>query len=497
MVTPRGASVSDAQTEDVERLKAELDESRKDNLRLQDKLNKARTSIDDLVAERDRERLRAQSLQKTSQQLLRQLKRETARAQDLDGQLTRFLLDGEWKETDDADPDTAPASAQLELGDGVEGVTTPRSGAGKLPDSGFRGKDIDISSGGGRSWEFVVQGQHDSAKQDDFVSKTVSYFPDDAMARASNHYVASVCSRGRRLDRSVPNQDDFVFARHTLADGGHIALYGVFDGHGPAGHHCAAFARRTLPESLFGQRALLSKPEETLREAFHQTQVNLLEQPFDTHHSGTTAVVALVLNLPSSLSAQLDVGQEPTLAGESWLFVAHVGDSRAILASQKCNDASAFTVTALTHDHRPDDIDEAERIRQAGGEIRKLHASSDAARVFVPGRSKPGLALTRCFGASSAAVCGVTAEPEVSAFRLRPSVDLLLVLGTDGLFEFCTNSSAAEHVIKNGVSSEALEALCADARDQWTRSSFNHTVDDITVIAASLRPVSVESTQNG
>merc|ERR1712113_1306676 len=113
-------------------------------------------------------------------------------------------------------------------------------------------------------------------------------------------------------------------------------------------------------------------------------------------------VIALVLSLPAPPGTEPVVGHDRARAGEVWLFVAHVGDSRAVLASQKGNDSSAFTVTALTHDHRPDDTDEAERIRHAGGEIRKLNANSDAARVFAPGRNKPGMALTRCFGASAA-----------------------------------------------------------------------------------------------
>jgi serine/threonine protein phosphatase PrpC len=329
-----------------------------------------------------------------------------------------------------------------------------------------------------KSWEFVIQGQHDSSPQQDFAPKIVSCFPDDAAEQALKRGVVCVCSRGRRLDASMPNQDDFVAARHRLTQGGHIALYGVFDGHGPAGHHCAAFARGALPESLFGQRSLLLRPEETLQEAFRRTQESLLQQPFDTAHSGTTAVLAMVLNLPTP-------GPQGS-GGETWLFVAHVGDSRAILASQRASDSDAFTVTALSGDHRPDCADEAERIQQHGGEIRTLHENSGAARVFGRGQDGPALALTRSLGASAAVKCGVLSEPEVSAYRLRPGVDVLLILGTDGLFEFRSNTNAAGHVLKEGVTTEALQKLCASSRCLWSRSSYNETVDDITAIAVTL-----------
>jgi len=229
---------------------------------------------------------------------------------------------------------------------------------------------------------------------------------------------------------------------------------------------------------------LLLRPEDTLREAFRRTQASLLEQPFDTEYSGTTAALALVLRLPAP-----DAADEVAEGGETWLFIAHVGDSRAILASHRGSEPSAaFTVTALTRDHRPDNAEEAERIRQHGGEVRRLRESSGSARVFACNQERPGLALTRCFGASTATECGVTAEPEVSAYRLRPGVDVLLVLGTDGLFEFCSNTNAAGHILKEGISAEALQAISVTSREQWAQSSYNETVDDITVIAAALPP---------
>merc|ERR1712032_1246286 len=192
-----------------------------------------------------------------------------------------------------------------------------------------------------------------------------------------------------------------------------------------------------------------------------KTQASLLEQPFDTEISGTTAALALVLNLPSPST------EEGSQGGEAWLFVAHVGDSRAILGSHKGGEPSALTVTALTKEHRPDDAEEAER-------------------VFAAKKDRPGLALTRCFGASAAMECGITAEPEISAYRLRPNIDVLLLLGTDGLFEFCSNTHAASQILKEGVSHESLEALCAASQQQWAQTSYNETVDDITVIAATL-----------
>jgi serine/threonine protein phosphatase PrpC len=372
-----------------------------------------------------------------------------------------------------------------------------------------------------RAWEFVVQGQLHCdvlSAEPDFASKAFSYFPDEAVQRASSRGVAYVCRRGRRLDSSVPNQDDFLVARHALGDsmamGGHLALYGVFDGHGPDGHRCAAFCRGMLPERLFQETALLLRPEETLREAFAATQRSLLQQPFDTERSGSTAVLALVLEVPNASSGSraaspaASPGAErgastlsepgPGLGleseSETWLFVAHVGDSRVVLASHphprdaEADNAKTFLVTALTTDHRPENEKEAQRLQSQGGEVRPASKRSSALRVFLPGQEQPALALTRSFGVSGASACGVCAEPEVSAYRLTVGVDILLLLGSDGLFDFGGGPEAVSPLLRAGSSqaAEALQDLVATAQERWASSSINQTVDDATAVAVWL-----------
>jgi len=524
------AAVGSEDASTVMQLRREMDEMRNENSRLQEKLAKARSmvlslqkQVEEARSERDREHRRAEGLQLSAQQLQRQLRRETAKANSLerssvsrgDNMLVSSPSTAEVKELLGENSDPAASMPQTQdLGNGTAESTelSARTAASSSASTaathghtrgvaalGVEGVDEHLeepvpeptsnesnnAAGGNgtaasleRTWEFVVQGKHDDMDlQGDFAHKLVSCFPDDAIERAWSRGVACVCSRGRRLDNSTPNQDDFLIARHTLANNGHIALYGVFDGYGPAGHHCASFARGALPESLFSQNALLMKPEETLRRAFQQTQVNLLQQPFDTENSGTTAALALVLNVPRAPSQQAS-------ECETWLFVAHVGDSRVLLASQ--DEPNSFSVTALTRDHRPDDAEEADRIRREGGEVRRLHRNSGAVRVFAVDQDRPASALTRCLGASGSVACGVASDPEIKAYKLRPSIDVLLVLGTDGLFEFCNDMDAVGTMLREGVEVSVLEEVCNESRKQWASSSYNETVDDITVIAVSL-----------
>merc|ERR1711920_671625 len=68
--------------------------------------------------------------------------------------------------------------------------------------------------------------------------------------------------------------------------------------------------------------------------------------------------MGLVLGLPAP-EVDTSAPREDNPSGETWLFVAHVGDSRAVMASQRGAEPSSFTVTAITRDHRADDSEEA------------------------------------------------------------------------------------------------------------------------------------------
>lgn len=85
-----------------------------------------------------------------------------------------------------------------------------------------------------------------------------------------------------------------------------------------------------------------------IRDAFKFTQEKLeYGTKIDCMFSGTTAVMVLVHN--------------------NTIICANSGDSRAILASQ--NQAGVWSCVPLSRDHKPDDPDEANRVRKCNGRI--------------------------------------------------------------------------------------------------------------------------------
>lgn len=124
------------------------------------------------------------------------------------------------------------------------------------------------------------------------------------------------------------------------------------------------------------------------------------------------------------------------------LFMANVGDSRAIIIKQDPEDPKKCIASALTRDHKPDDPDELKVITAAGGRVDSYRDSQGnkvgPERVWLKHEDIPGLAMSRSFGDQVAAKVGVNAVPEISELRMDPS-DKVIILASDGVWEFLEN----------------------------------------------------------
>ena len=79
------------------------------------------------------------------------------------------------------------------------------------------------------------------------------------------------------------------------------------------------------------------------------------------------------------------------------LYVANVGDSRAVLASKGSNNQ--MTARDLSRDHKPDDPDEKLRITRAGGHVSPPPGNGLSARVWLDAKyTMIGLAMSRSIG---------------------------------------------------------------------------------------------------
>lgn len=134
---------------------------------------------------------------------------------------------------------------------------------------------------------------------------------------------------------------------------------------------------------------------------------------------------------------------------------------------------------------------EQARISQSGGEVRVLTGQT-CARVFKAGHCYPGLAMSRAMGDFVAQSCGVVPTPQVGELDLRSGEEQLLLLCSDGVWEFISTQEAIDLVqsFPRNKITEAAEALQDLARGRW--EEHEAVVDDITVVIVDLAKQTAE-----
>ena len=153
---------------------------------------------------------------------------------------------------------------------------------------------------------------------------------------------------------------------------------------------------------------------------------------------------------------------------ENTLLVGNLGDAHAVLDRNGMADR-------LTYAHRASDPQEAQRIRQAGGQITRRQ--DDVARV------RGELAVTRALG-DTRLKDWVIAEPSIREVALRPG-DERLILACDGLWDYLDDQHAVDllrqrHITDAAAASRILmkEALRRGSDDNISVIVVNFYLSD-------------------
>ncbi|CAI5528926.1 unnamed protein product [Closterium sp. Naga37s-1] len=321
-------------------------------------------------------------------------------------------------------------------------------------------------------------------------------------------------------------------------------LCAAMDGHGRFGHTVSARVRDSLPSQL-SQRlfphtngADATSPcddaslcgddgsvgvahvaeqqwREAVRGAFEAVDREVKLHPaVDPLVSGSTAVVAMVQH--------------------DHLFLANLGDSRAVLARRahspaSCNATSAadvapchaatsakaagtiatgptqhqhhqsdqpscqapvschaFEAVALTAEHKCSDPTEAARIRKAGGRVEALEDEKHIMRIWLPNEMAPGLVTSRAVGDFLLKGFGVSCEPDVTVLPVEDG-DEFVILATDGVWDVLSHEEAVSIVATSPSPATSAERLVTSAQEAWATKYPKARRDDCTAVVLFLR----------
>lgn len=167
--------------------------------------------------------------------------------------------------------------------------------------------------------------------------------------------------------------------------------------------------------------------------------------------------------------------------------VANIGDSRIIVG--RAVSGGKFEAVPLSDDHKPDRPDEQRRIEGAGGRVFAVEYDDGVdgpPRVWLGHMDIPGLAMARSLGDAVAHSAGVISTPELTHYDIKPE-DKIVVLASDGLWEFMTNQEVIDLIVKTGLDDpkRAVDVLVEEANQRWLKEEA--VIDDTTVIVAFLK----------
>lgn len=219
--------------------------------------------------------------------------------------------------------------------------------------------------------------------------------------------------------------------------------YGVFDGH--AGFHCAEYCQDHLLSVLLSDEAFVEQPVIAMNRSFHKVHENFAKfSSTNNFNDGCTANIAMIHG--------------------NRIFVGNAGDSRAIVVQ------TGGYAHVMSIDHKPERLDEQERIRKLGGEV----------LYYGRWRVQGVLAVSRSIGDCNLNPY-VTCEPEILEKKIEEE-DEYLVLASDGLWDVMSNEQVAKVVLANA--SQAFEKI---AKYLCNEAVLLGTQDNVTCIVVDLK----------
>ena len=341
----------------------------------------------------------------------------------------------------------------------------------------------------------------------------------------SIYKIGIICEAGEAsFGEKKTNQDNYF---NSLINDD-IRFIGVCDGHGEYGEYVSNYLRNNLPKQLEKsikkffkkeennknllenemsgnynklikleeKNEIFEKVQKVFEKSFSKTDKNLSlyckksnfkkkEKPldaqeedennnFDVEYSGSTCV--------SVLLKDKEINK---------IYIANVGDSRAIIVKESQNETEDWIPYQLSRDHKPTEEDEAKRVIEYDGEIEKIEDDdgnwTGPLRVWVKGSDGPGLAMTRSFGDEVGASVGVVSVPEVTEYKIKEE-DKAIIIASDGLWEYITNEEVSNIVKKLFSLNDPniiVNDLFKESVIKWRLK--DQGIDDITIICILLK----------
>lgn len=261
------------------------------------------------------------------------------------------------------------------------------------------------------------------------------------------------------------NQDALIMAEDPKT---RSLLLCVLDGHGEDGDKVAQSIKSKLSTYLFKHKSFATDIKTAITDVVAKVESEILRDPaIETDFSGTTFTAAVIRG--------------------NTMTTANIGDSRSTVGYR--NASGGITGIAISQDHKPDLPEEKARIEAKGGRVFAVEYDDGVdgpPRVWLGHMDVPGLAMSRSLGDAVAHSAGVSSEPDFIEYTFNPEgrEDLILILASDGLWEFMSDQEVMEIALTTTEPRYAVDKLISEANERWMVEE--QVIDDTTVCVAFL-----------
>lgn len=334
-------------------------------------------------------------------------------------------------------------------------------------------------------------------------------------------------------DLHKPNQDAYSITERFGSRESNDAFFAVYDGHGRHGDLCAQFARDKMPGYMAKHfnKGKVKESKNHIAELERMSNRNLQRPTDPISHVELSREQFQNACLKAHVECNEAMHREPSiddsLSGttaisayihgrRNRITICNVGDSRCVMGKAEFNPKNGqrqhLKALALSRDQTPYRKDERVRIKSTGARIlsldqlegfepileddegedgdlelgEELDEGGDPPRVWSPDGDYPGTAFTRSLGDHMAEELGVFAEPEMLTREIKPE-DRVLVIASDGIYEFLTNQSVVDICAKFTDPLEACRAVVAESYELWLQ--YELRTDDITIIVVFIEQI--------
>lgn len=302
------------------------------------------------------------------------------------------------------------------------------------------------------------------------VSKKFYFNGKKAQQDSQNYLICSIAETDKGLIRDY-NEDKTTIIHDNSNLASPVHFFGLYDGHG--GVRCADFLKQNLHTFILTDSELHTDPKNVISRSFVRAENSFFEEArrAGLDKSGSCGIVVLII--------------------KDNCYIANLGDSRAILSSNK--GAKFFP---LSKDHKPFEPNEMARIIQAGGYVYQSNNYNSIPAAVGPYRVFPGrLSVSRTIGDIYAKVTQyggnpnvIIPTPEIRNFKLTSDHDFILIC-SDGIFDRVENSQAIECIWNSFRKNYSLEIgqKCIIAAKALMQLAFDRkSMDNVTVIVVAL-----------